>query len=267
MRNIRLDLEYDGRNYYGWQWQPERPTIEKTVKEAIEKIIRHEIILYSSGRTDTGVHAEQHVAHFFSETRLEPLSLLRGINAVLPPDIVVYSVVDMPLAWRARRDALDREYRYTFFCQPAPSALFRDYTCWVRDELDAEAMRAAARFFVGKHDFSAFRSQQCDAEHAVREIYDMAVQKIPPFLHIRVRGTAFLRHQVRTIGGTLLEVGKGKLSADLIPEILASKDRRRAGPTLPARGLTLVAVRYAGDEERGIEAARATRFRFPGWNP
>ncbi|MFB3786854.1 MAG: tRNA pseudouridine(38-40) synthase TruA [bacterium] len=267
MRNIRLDLEYDGRNYYGWQWQPDRPTIEKTVKDAIEKIIRHTIILYSSGRTDTGVHAEQHVAHFFSETRLEPLSLLRGINAVLPPDIVVYSVVDMPLEWRARRDALDREYRYTFFRQPAPSALFRDYTYWVRDELDVEAMRAAARFIVGKHDFSAFRSLQSDAEHARREIYELILQERPPFLHLRIRGTAFLRHQVRTIGGTLLEVGQGKLDADQIPEILQSKDRRRAGPTLPARGLTLVAVRYAGDAERGVEAARASRFHFPGWNP
>jgi len=266
MRNIRLDLEYDGRNYFGWQWQPNLPTIEKTVKTAVEKIIQHVIILYSSGRTDTGVHAEQHVAHFFSGTRLDALSLLRGINAVLPPDIAVYSVVDMPLDWRARRDALDREYRYTFFCQPAPSAMFRDYTYWVRDPLDVEAMRAAARYFVGKHDFSAFRSQQCDAEHARREIYELTVQESPPFLHIRVRGTAFLRHQVRTISGTLLEVGKGKRSAEEIPEILQSKDRRRAGPTLPAQGLTLVAVRYAGDDHRGIEEIRARRFQFPGWN-
>jgi len=256
MRNIRLDLEYDGRNYRGWQWQPGLPTIEGIVKTAVETMVRHSIILYSSGRTDAGVHAEQHVAHFFSETALQPIQLMRGLNSLLPKDIVVYRALDMPKDWRARHDALEREYRYSFFRDIAPSVFWRAHALWIRDELDVEAMRAAAGCLVGKHDFSAFRSLHCDADNPVRTILEVSLMDNKPLLHLRVRGHAFLRHQVRTFAGTLLEVGRGKMSPESVQVVLESKDRSRAGPTLPAHGLTLAAVRYAGDEEQFAPMSR-----------
>lgn len=261
IRNIRLDLEYDGRNYCGWQWQPELPSIEKTVKEAIEKIIGHPIILYSSGRTDAGVHAEQHVAHFFTENTLPADILLKAINAVLPNDIAVYRVVEMPETWSARYDALEREYRYTFFQSDIPSVFFQHWTYWVKAKtLDISAMRQAAPCFEGKHDFSAFRSLHCDAEHPIRTILECRLIDDLPLIHLKVSGHAFLRHQVRTMAGTILYIGLGKLPPDAIGEILQSKDRTKAGPTLAAHALTLVSIRYKEDDFCQIASNRLKRF-------
>lgn len=260
MRNIRLDLEYDGRNYFGWQWQPNQPSIERTLKKAVETLVRHETTIYSSGRTDSGVHAEQHVAHFFSETRLGRSSLLGGLNSLLPHDIVVYRVHDMHLEWSARHDALEREYRYSFYCHPLSSVFFRHWAYWVKKPLDKEAMRAAARHLEGQHDFSAFRSTHCDAENPIRTMHEVSFWEKGDLLHLKVRGHAFLRHQVRTFAGTLLEVGLGRLIPSDILTILQSRDRDKAGPTLPAHGLTLVAVRYEGDAEWCEEKERTPRF-------
>ncbi|RJP20978.1 MAG: tRNA pseudouridine(38-40) synthase TruA [Candidatus Omnitrophota bacterium] len=259
MRNIRLDLEYDGQNYCGWQWQPNLPTIEATVKTAVETMLRHEITLYSSGRTDAGVHAEQHVAHFFSDTRLQAIHLLKGLNSLLPDDIVVYRVLDMPIDWRARHDALEREYRYSFYNHIVSSALQRHRTLWIREPLHIEAMRQAAKRLEGNHDFSAFRNIHCDAEHPVRTMLEVSVHDQSPLIHLCVRGHAFLRHQVRTFAGTLLQVGLNKIPPDEIGDILRSKDRKQAGPTLAAHALTLVAVRYEGDEERFFDFQRLIR--------
>ena len=158
MRNIRLDLEYDGRNYCGWQWQPQVPTIEYEVKKAVEKSIGHEVTIYTIGRTDAGVHAEQHPVHFFSPTIRKPSELLGGLNAMLPDDIVVYRVFDVPLEWRARKDAREREYRYTFFNDFIHSALWRHRSYWVKSELNIPAMQKAASMLVGRHDFSVSQS-------------------------------------------------------------------------------------------------------------
>lgn len=260
MRNIRLDLEYDGRNYCGWQWQPGQPSIERTLKEAIETLVRHEVVVYSSGRTDSGVHAEQHVAHFFSETTIPNFRILAGLNSLIPDDIVVYRSIDMPIDWSARHDALEREYRYSFYCHPLTSAFFRHWTYWVKKPIDKDAMRAAARHLEGKHDFTAFRSTHCDAENPVRKMLEVSFWEQGDLLHLKVRGHAFLRHQVRTFAGTLLEVGLGRISPDNIPAILESKKRDIAGPTLAAHGLTLAAVRYEGDEERFAGERRTRRF-------
>ena len=248
-RNIRLDIEYDGQNYSGWQWQPHLPTLEGAIKTAIETMVDHPITLYSSGRTDAGVHAEQHVAHFFSHTTLPSRNLMHGLNSLLSSDVSIYHVQDMPLTWRARHDALEREYRYVLYNSPVAPALLRHYVYWVRDSLCIEAMQEAARAFIGEHDFSAFRSSQCDAPSPIRKLYEVSLHAHLPFIAINLRGTAFLRHQVRTIAGTLLQVGLGAIPPSAIPDILLSKNRRRAGPTLPAQGLTLVAVRYPDDPE------------------
>ncbi len=260
MRNIRLDLEYNGQNYCGWQYQPQQPTIEAAVKNAVETMIRHPIVLYSSGRTDAGVHAEQHVAHFFSDTKIEPIHILGGLNSLLPDDIVVYHVMDMPLNWRARWDAVEREYRYTYYNDIAPTALYRDRTYWIRAKLNVENMRRAAQCLIGEHDFSAFRNIHCDANHPVRTIDELSLVEEPPLLRLRVRGNAFLRHQVRIIAGTLLWVGWGKIEPEAVKEILDSKNRDNAGETLAARGLTLVAVRYKDDIEPISSTRPVNRF-------
>ncbi|MEW6237158.1 MAG: tRNA pseudouridine(38-40) synthase TruA [Candidatus Omnitrophota bacterium] len=250
MRNVRIDLEYDGRNYCGWQWQPNLPTIEGAVKQAAETMLQHSITLYSCGRTDAGVHAEQHVAHFHTEVRLPAHVVFRALNSLLPPDIAVHRVLDMPLDWSARHDALEREYRYRFYRSQTPSVFWRGRSLWIERQLDVDAMREAAGRLVGKHDFSAFRSLHCDAESPVRRVLEIAFEENPPLIDMRVRGHAFLRHQVRTFAGTLLFVGLGKWPPSKVEDILASKDRAQAGPTLEPHGLTLAAVRYEGDEER-----------------
>ncbi len=255
-RNIRLDLEYDGQNYCGWQWQPNQHTIEHTVKTAVETMLQHEITLYSSGRTDAGVHAEQHVAHFFSSTQYTPIQFLKGLNSLLPDDIAIYRVMDMPLEWNARHDALVREYRYTYYNHLVPTALHRHRTLWIREPLEVQKMQIAASFLEGKHDFSAFRNTHCEADNPVRKILEVSIRDESPFIHLFVKGHAFLRHQVRTFAGTLLQVGLGRMTPEQVRKILHSRDRSNAGPTLDARGLTLVAVRYEGDEERFAEFER-----------
>ncbi len=253
MRNIRLDLQYEGSRYFGWQWQPDQPTIEAEVKKAVEKLVQHEIKPSSSGRTDAGVHAEQHVFHFFSETRHEKDTILRAMNALLPNDIAVKRVVDMPLKWNARHDALEREYWYRFYCSDARDVFWFRRSYWVRKPMDVELMRQGAQYFVGKHDFSAFRSAQCEAEHAVRRILSVDVVQEGAMFIMKVRGHAFLHHQVRIMAGTLFKVGLGKWPPEYVEEILNSKDRFLAGKTLAAHGLTLQAVRYEGEDNLGKE--------------
>lgn len=259
-RNIRLDLEYDGRDYCGWQWQPKDNNIEAVVKQAVEEIVDHPITLYSCGRTDAGVHAEQHVAHFYSHTTVPCTGIMRGMNAILPDDIAVYCVSNMPLEWKARHNPYEREYRYTFWCSASQSAHFHHRTYWVHRPLNVEHMNQAAAYLVGEHDFSAFRSSRCSAKNAVRCIFECRVIDQTPLVHLKIRGTAFLRHQVRTIAGTLLKVGQGKYHPDYVKEILDSKDRSLAAPTLNPKGLTLVAVRYQEDE--GLNLVRPSVFRI-----
>ena len=250
MRNIRLDLEYDGTNYCGWQYQPNHPSLERTLKEAIERVVNHTITLYTSGRTDSGVHAEQHVAHFRSNTILSHDNILRGVNSLTPRDIQIYYINDMPPAWSARHDAREREYCYRIYNDKLPSVFWRTRSHWIREALDLDAMREAAALLEGHHDFNAFRSLHCDAEHAVRTIHCLELFDERPLILLRVVGNAFLRHQVRIMAGTLLEVGLGKRTPQNVKNALESKDRSQAGETLPGCGLTLVSIKYSEDDER-----------------
>ena len=247
MRNIRLDVEYDGRNYCGWQWQTGLNTIEGTLKSAIEKMVGHTITLWSSGRTDSGVHAEQHVAHFKSESQLPEWKFLYGLNCLTPPDIAIKCVRDMPLHWSARHDAVEREYRYTFYNHRLPNVFFQHHCYWEKGNMNAGAMREAASHLVGKHDFSAFRSQHCDADNPVRTILELSVIEDQPFIHLKIRGHAFLRNQVRVIAGALRKVGLGWKPPMYVKERLESTVRDSTDETLDACGLTLVAVRYKED--------------------
>lgn len=258
MRTIRIDLEYDGRNYVGWQCQRNGTSIEETVKTTLEGILCHPVTIDSSGRTDAGVHAEQHVIRIRSQSSLEPWSIMRGMNARLPSDIAVYRVMDMPDGWSARRDAIEREYCYRFWVGSAPSVLWGHRCHWLYRKPDFAAMQTAARHLEGRHDFTSFRSIHCSADHPVRTILQIQIVYEEPILALRIRGQAFLRHQVRIIAGTLLEVGQGRHHPDWVAEVLDAKNRDCAGKTISAQGLTLVAVRYPDDEPRGV-----ARYRYP----
>ncbi len=250
-RNIRIDIEYDGTGYAGWQIQPDGPSVEGTLKDALERLLGHTVTVYGSGRTDAGVHAEGQVANFFTDRAIPLEAIPTALNAILPVDVSIIQALEVPLEWNARHDALEREYRYTLHRHPVRSALLGRRALHYPYPLDVEAMREAIAHLVGRHDFEAFRSSQCEAEHAVRTMKAAWIDGEGGWLHFHFRAHAFLRHQVRIMVGTLLEVGRGRMKPEDIKALLASGDRTKAGETVPSQGLTLVSVKY---EERGAKS-------------
>ncbi|HEU5394541.1 MAG TPA: tRNA pseudouridine(38-40) synthase TruA [Candidatus Methylomirabilis sp.] len=252
MRNLRLHLEYDGSAYAGWQVQPDRPTVQGTVQAALARLTGGPVKVVGAARTDAGVHALGQVGNFRTESRHSCATVHRALNALLPRDIAVREVTEVPHAFDARRSATGKTYRYALLVRPDPSPLHRAFSLHVPPPLDVPAMAKAAAALLGRHDFSAFRSASCEAAHPVRSVWEARFLEEPPCWHFVVSAEAFLQHMVRSILGTLLEVGRGKRAPDEVAAILASRDRARAGPTAPAHGLCLMRVHYG---ERGPEAA------------
>lgn len=244
MRNIRLALEYDGTAYAGWQVQDNAPTVQGTVEAALATLLKEPVRVTASGRTDAGVHALDQAANFRAETRVPLRGFLHGLNGLLPQDVAVRRVDEMPPDFDSRRSAREKTYQYFLHVGPAPSAFGRRTSWRLPGRLDPVAMARGAAHLVGTHDFEAFRSAGCDAPHAVREIRATWVEPRGEYLEVGVRGTAFLRHMVRIIVGTLVEVGQGKRPPDSVRDLLASGKRELAGPTAPPQGLFLAEVRY-----------------------
>jgi tRNA pseudouridine38-40 synthase len=249
-RKIRIEVEYDGTDYHGWQQQSNARSVSGEIEGGIREVIRHPVRLVGSGRTDAGVHALGQVAHFMTTSRLPVENLRKGFNALTPRDIVIREVRDVPHGFHSRRDAVERWYRYQFYLSASPSALYRRIVYPVRDPVDIGAMRQAARHLEGSHDFTSFRSKNCEAKNPVREMYSLELTEEPPFLYLDLRANAFLRSQVRIMASTLLEVGRGKRDPEDMIKILEAKDRDRAGPTLPPTGLILMKVYYPEDKEK-----------------
>jgi tRNA pseudouridine38-40 synthase len=247
-RNLKIEVEYDGTFFCGWQQQREGlRTVEKTIRDAFAKICNHSVTIYGSGRTDAGVHAIGQIANFYTTLDIPFYNMIKGINSILPHDIVVKSITEVPDGWHAQRDAVARYYLYKIQTGIAPPALDR-FRCWyVFYRLDIEAMKRAIGPFIGEQDFSSFRSIHCDADHAVREIREIRIEEVPPNIFIHVTGDSFLRSMVRVIVGTLVEVGRKKILPEQIPDILKARNRNLAGPTAPAHGLHLVKVFYPDD--------------------
>lgn len=245
MRNIKLVIEYDGTNYHGWQVQPDGPTIQEILQEKIALMTRHPVHLAASGRTDAGVHALGQVASFKTETQIPREGFFHGLNSLLPRDIVIQSVEEVPLDFHAQFGAKRKTYRYQIFNNQPPSAIHRNYSWYIPQPLKREAMQEAARFLVGRKDFSSFQGADTDPTGAVREVFraDWSLE-YPPFLSFIIEGNGFLKHMVRNIVGTLVEVGKGKSSPEGFARILEVRDRRQAGMTAPPQGLFLVSVQY-----------------------
>ena len=247
MRHIRLLLEYDGTDLCGWQRQPNGPTVQQHVEEALAKLLAHEVTIVGASRTDAGVHARGQVASFRTERPIPLVGIRRGLNTLLPDAIAVRDAAEASDEFHPRFSATGKHYRYSILARADRSPRLRARAWHVAERLALPAMQQAADALVGEHDFSAFRAAGCTAATAMRRVDAIAITRTEPdVLDIDVRGNAFLRQMVRIIAGTLVEVGLGKRTPAEVAEILASRDRTRAGQTAPAHGLELVAVRYDG---------------------
>jgi tRNA pseudouridine38-40 synthase len=242
--NVKLTIEYDGTNYHGWQIQPNGKTIQEILEQAIEKVLGVNARLNGSGRTDAGVHALGQVANFVSPRDIDPLRLQTGLNAVTPADIVVTQVEVVRDAFDARRDPRSRKYEYRIWNHRSPSPFHGRYSWHIPYSLNLLAMQDAIKCLEGEHDFASFQAAGCDAEHAVRRIFANSLVEKDGMLVYAVEATAYLRHMVRNIVGTLVGVGSGERAPEAFVELLTARDRRLAGPTAPAQGLFLVEVKY-----------------------
>ena len=244
---IKLRLEYRGTRYHGWQVQPQVVTIQGTLEACLARITNGPVRLHAAGRTDAGVHALGQVAHFDTTSAIALPALVRGLNSLLPEDIVVLQATEVPSDFHARYSAQQKTYAYMVHNHARRSALHAPYAWHVPQSLDIAAMRTAAQALLGQHDFSAFRAASCTARSPVRCLACLAVKRRAARLFFVCRADGFLQHMVRNIVGTLVEVGRGKLPASAMAMILHSRQRQQAGPTAPPHGLFLVRVTYVGD--------------------
>ncbi|RLB05929.1 MAG: tRNA pseudouridine(38-40) synthase TruA [Deltaproteobacteria bacterium] len=245
MRNVKLTIEYDGTAYHGWQIQPGLRTIQGVMKEKIAQITQEEVNLIGAGRTDAGVHALGQVANFRTSSKINPFSLQRGLNSLLPPDIVIRDVQEAEEGFHARFSARSKVYEYHILNQPYPSAIWRNFAWFVPFELDLSSMRRCAEILIGTHDFSSFRAAGDESRHSIREVLRLEIERRgDSLIVVAIEANAFLREMVRSIVGTLVDVGRGKTSPTEFEEIFRARDRRLAGMTAPAHGLFLKEVKY-----------------------
>lgn len=247
MRALRLDMEYDGAGFAGWAVQPGKRTIEGALRGALDVVVRSPYALRVAGRTDAGVHATGQVAGLVTEAPIAPISLARALGGLLPRDVAVRRVTEMPPGFDARRDARSRTYEYRLL-RGAASPLRRGRVLHVRGSLDTDAMEAATRGVVGVHDFQAFTPTRTVHRHFNRTILECAWHERHDELVLRIQADAFLRHMVRVLMGTLLLVGRGTWTAERFLGLLGGAPRSSAGPTAPAHPLTLVGVEYEPSE-------------------
>jgi tRNA pseudouridine38-40 synthase len=242
--NIKLTVEYDGTRYHGWQIQANGETIQAVLERAVSIFLGKSTRITGSGRTDAGVHALGQVANFFSDQDLDMRKMRRGLNALTPEDVNVKEVEIVADTFDARRDGRSRIYEYHILNRPTPSPFYLNRAWHVHEPLALEAMREAVHCLEGEHDFSSFRAAGCDALHPVRKVYRTALEERSDLLVYTIEATAFLRHMVRNIVGTLVEVGRGMRSSQSFAELLEARDRTQAGPTAPPHGLYLMKVKY-----------------------
>jgi len=245
-RNIALTIAYDGTDYFGFQSQAGAglPTIQEALETAVSRLTGERVHVEGSGRTDTGVHAWGQVVNFITKSPIPPERWRLALPPYLPDDIIVRESVEALPCFHARFHALSKTYIYQFYTGPAPSPFLSRYSCHAPYKLDIPAMSEAAAGFEGSHDFRGFCAAGSKVKNHVRDIYSCEIILEDPLLKLIVRGNGFLTHMVRTMGGTLLEVGMGKRSPDDIPRLLRLRDRRLSGVTLAARGLILDRVQY-----------------------
>ena len=242
--NIKLTVEYDGTNYHGWQFQPNCESIQAVLERAISTFFGAPIRVTGSGRTDAGVHALGQVVNFSADKESSPFRIRRALNALTPPDITIKEVEFISDSFDARRDAQSRVYEYQILNRPTPSPFFLKRAWHLHERLDVDAMREAIACLIGEHDFTSFRAAGCDAAHPIRKVYRTTLEQRGELLVFIIEATAFLRHMVRNLVGTLVEVGKGERTPQAFADLLEARDRIKAGKTAPPHGLYLIEVKY-----------------------
>ena len=242
--NLKLTLEYDGAAFVGWQAQAEGRSVQGVLEQAIAKLLNQSVKVTGAGRTDSGVHARGQVASLQVEQRLPLRAWTVGLNALLPADLACVKAEEVPDGFDARRWARGKRYIYSILQTPVRLPLMRGRAWEIRRPLDVGAMRRAAPALLGSHDFSSFRASDCPANHPTRELRRLEILDDGPRVQLTVEATAFLKHMVRNLVGTLVEIGHGKRAAASLPALLAARDRTLAGMTAPAHGLILDEVFY-----------------------
>jgi tRNA pseudouridine38-40 synthase len=245
MRNIKLLIEYDGTNYQGWQVQPKGPTIQGILEEKLELLTGEPIQLFGSGRTDSGVHALGQVAHFKTQSRMDIRTIQRALNSLLTPDIVIQKVEEVDEGFHARKHSKSKIYEYRILNRNLRTAFYHGYVWHIPQRLNLTEMKKATQSLVGEHDFAAFRTVGSPTRTTVRRVIRAEwKRRRDGLIRFEIEANGFLKQMVRSIVGTLVEIGKGKMKATDLRKILNSKDRREAGPTAPAQGLFLKEVKY-----------------------
>jgi len=258
---IALGIEYDGSRFHGWQTQPGGGTVQDALEAALAGIAGAPVAVTCAGRTDRGVHARAQVVHFDSPAERPDSAWVRGVNALLPESVAVLWARRVPPEFHARYSAVARSYRYVLLNRPVRPALAARYAGWYHAHLDVEAMRAGAARLVGEHDFSAFRSAECQAKSPVRTLHAIGIERDGERIEFALRANAWLQHMVRNIVGTLIYVGAGRQPPEWVRKVLESRERGLAAPTFASEGLYLEAVDY--DARWNIPAAGAERLALP----
>lgn len=244
MRNIKLIIEYDGKSFNGWQKQPNKLNIQGEIEKAIGEITGEEIDLIASGRTDAGVHSLGQTANFKTNSNIPIEKFPIAINSKLKKSIVVKSAEEVDERFHSRYSVKSKKYRYTINISQYGSAIYRDMEYHFPFNLDVQKMQEGAKYFEGEHDFKAFKASGTSSKSSVRTIFKAEVIKNEDRIYIELTGNGFLYNMVRIIAGTLLDVGLEKIKPEEIKDIIESKDRSKAGKTLPPSGLCLIKVNY-----------------------
>ena len=245
MRNFQMILQYEGTRYQGWQKQESTEnTIQGKLEHILTKMVNQEVAVQGSGRTDAGVHAMGQVANFHCNTKMSEKEIMEYINTYLPEDIAVIALSEVNERFHARLNAKGKIYRYRVLNSEIPHIFDRRYVYQTEAVLDMERMQKAAEYLCGTHDFKAFTSNKKGKKSTVRRIDEIKIEKAGDEIWFTFSGNGFLYHMVRILMGTLLEVGRGEKSPEMIPEIIEGKNREAAGELVPAKGLTLLKVLY-----------------------
>lgn len=241
---VMLVVAYEGTKYCGWQIQPNQITVEEVLNRELSRLLGEEIEVIGASRTDSGVHAMGNVAVFDTETRIPPEKICYALNRSLPEDIVIQSSKEVPADFHPRHCDCTKTYEYRIWNADFIQPFNRKYTHFVYKKLDVEAMRRAARDFVGTHDFTSFCSTKTQVQDHVRTIESVELIEEKQLITLRIRGNGFLYNMVRIIAGTLIKVGMHEMPENCISSILKEKNREAAGPTAPAQGLMLIGIEY-----------------------
>ena len=253
MRNLRIEIEYDGTGYYGWQVQNSRPsavarqkfrTIQGVLEKTLQRILKEKIRLITSGRTDAGVHAKAQIANFRTNSNIAVKNLQKALNSLLPEDIVIRKVQQALPDFHSRFSAKSKIYRYTILNRDIPCAFLRNTVYFYPYPLKIKAMQMAAKILLGRHNFCSFQASAGKEKNPIKTIKKIKIAKVNNFIYIDIEADGFLYNMARNIVGTLLEIGKGRFSGKDLKNILLSQNRKLSGPTAPAKGLCLIKVKY-----------------------